>query len=118
MSDFPVLKSGAVVQYPAVKRIGYSTRVMRFVDGAEQRFRQWAAPEKSWVIRLEDLDETEAQLLEAFFAEHQGSLDDFAFTDPWSGAEHSSCRIENSEMEFERLGENRVRTGIVIKENR
>ena len=33
MSDFPILKTGAVIQYPAEKATSFSTEVLRFVDG-------------------------------------------------------------------------------------
>lgn len=35
MQEFPLLKSGAVAQYPAQRAIRFSTQVMRFVDGSD-----------------------------------------------------------------------------------
>lgn len=36
---FPTLKTGATLQYPAQRATAFSTDVVRFVDGSEQRFR-------------------------------------------------------------------------------
>ncbi len=44
MNEFPKLKTGAVLQYPAAKRLECLTQVTRFLDGSEQRFRDFAAP--------------------------------------------------------------------------
>ena len=41
MSEFPPLKTGAVMQYPAQKEARFSTTVVRFTDGSEQRFPQY-----------------------------------------------------------------------------
>ena len=40
MNEFPKLKTGAVAQYPAQRTTRYSTHVMRFMDGSEQRYRE------------------------------------------------------------------------------
>ena len=40
MANFPRLTTGAVTQYPSSRNLTYSTYVLRFVDGREQRFRE------------------------------------------------------------------------------
>jgi phage-related protein len=84
MSSFPVLSTGAVAQYPASRTFECATRVLVFVDGSEQRFRQTASPERRWTIRLEKLNDEEMAAIEAFLAGRQGSYGSFAFTDPWT----------------------------------
>jgi hypothetical protein len=118
MSDFPKLKTGATMQYPATKSLAYSTTVMRFLDGTEQRFRGLPAAARTWVVRLELLDEAEMRAVEEFFHARSGSLDDFSFTDPWDGVEYASCRIQNSDLTSEFLGEGRGRASLFIQENR
>ena len=59
MANFPALKTGAVAQYPSDRTRRYSTQVLRFLDGSEQRFAGFGAPLKRWLIRLELLDDTE-----------------------------------------------------------
>ena len=118
MSDFPLLKTGAVMQYPAEKELGYATHVMRFVDGSEQRCREYSVPLHRWLIRLDLLDEMELATMEEFFLARQGSLDAFSFTDPWDGTPYPNCSFENEEAVIEYLGEGRGRTALVVKENR
>src|ERR1700737_4467549 len=63
MNVFPVLKTGAVMQYPAERWASYSTQTVRFLDGTEQRFGDYSTPLHRWVIRLVALDETEMHLV-------------------------------------------------------
>ena len=106
------------MQYPATRTLAYATQVMRFVDGSEQRCRDYSAPRRRWIIRLDLLDEAELASLEEFFRARQGSLEAFSFTDPWDGVVYPSCSFENEEMVIEYLGEGRGRTALVVKENR
>lgn len=118
MAGFPRLKTGAVMQYPAQRRSTYSTRVLQFTDGSEQRFRRHPSPLRRWVVRLEMLDEEEMRSLGAFFEEQQGRMGDFAFTDPWDGAEYAHCSLEQDEWEGEWVSEESGRGLLVIRENR
>ena len=72
MPTLPLLKTGAVMQYPAAKEASYSTGIVRFVDGGEQRYRDYKAPLLRWIIRLDLLDEAELSGLEDFFLERDG----------------------------------------------
>ena len=56
MSSFPTLKTGAVMQYPAIRESRRETTVLRFVDGAEQRYRDGGSAAHRWAIRLDQLD--------------------------------------------------------------
>ena len=117
MAEFPVLKTGAVAQYPASRAIEYSTRVLWFVDGSEQRYRQHPAAMRRWVIELSLLDEEEMASIEAFFQSEQGRFGDFAFTDPFSGIKYSNCSLENDRIELTYENVLRGRSKLVIKEN-
>lgn len=116
MNTFPKLKSGAVVQYPAEKRIEFSTRVQRFLDGSEQRFREFGRPMHRWVIRLDKLDTQEWSEIESFFVSMQGRNGTFSFTDPWDGADYPSCSFEDSRLEFQLTGDDTGRMSFVIRE--
>ena len=118
MSDFPQLKTGAVVQYPAERERHYATRALRFVDGNEQRYREYPNMLRRWQIRLDLLDESEAARLENFFRTSQGAAGTFTFTDPWTGVAHVNCSFETEELAMEYLGPQRGRTSVVVKENR
>ena len=118
MSSFPRLKTGAVVQYPATRTVGFATEVFRFLDGAEQRYRARGSETRRWVIRLELLDETELAALEEFFESMEGAFGRFAFEDPWDGKQYPDCSLEGDEFEAEMLGETRAKTSLVVRENR
>jgi|SRR5947209_4879386 len=118
MSDFPILKTGSVLQYPAEKATAYSTQVIRFVDGSEQRFRDFKTKLRRWIIRLDQLDEGEMISARNFFRTQRGAAGDFSFTDPWDGTEYASCSLGSDEMLEEFLDEGRGRTLLVVNENR
>ncbi len=118
MSAFPVLKTGAVAQYPANRAIEHSTSVLVFVDGSEQRFREFASPARKWVIRLELLDEGELAALEDFLIAQQGRLGTFSFTDPWDGTTYPDCSLEADSIPLESQDLMRGRTTMVVRKNR
>jgi hypothetical protein len=118
MSDFPILKTGAVLQYPATRAIQHSTCVLRFLDGSEQRFREYPSAIRKWAVRLDLLDECEMGRLEDFFQTQQGRLGSFSFTDPWDGTVYPSCSLEDDSIALEFEGLMRGRTTLTVRENR
>lgn len=118
MADFPTLKTGAVLQYPAERALEFSTEVLRFVDGSEQRFRGYGAPLRRWMVRLDLLDDAELKRMETFFEASQGALGSFQFTDPRDGAVYANCSLEEDEMTIEFNAEQQGRTVLVVRENR
>jgi phage-related protein len=117
MSSFPVLKTGAVIQFPAIRKLEFTTDVIQFIDGAEQRFRGYDRQYRSWTIRLAALDETELQRVRAF-AQQNGATGLFSFTDPWDGTVYPSCRIDGTGLEDMLNGLARAATSVVIREFR
>src|SRR5258708_565604 len=99
MSTFPILKTGAVMQYPAERNGQFSNQVIRFIDGSEQRFRDFAHPLHRWAIKLESIDETEMNQLREFFRIQNGAAGEFSFTDPWDSTVYPSCSLETDAME-------------------
>jgi phage-related protein len=118
MNSFPVLKTGAVAQYPAGRTLSYSTQVLRFVDGSEQRFGDYAAPLHQWTIQVSALDETEMHSLQEFFREMAGRAGDFAFTDPWDGTVYPSCSLAADTMAETFVAELNGTTVLTVRENR
>jgi len=118
MANFPALKTGVVAQYPSDRTRRFSTQVLRFLDGSEQRFRSYGAALRRWTIRLDLLDEVELVNLQQFFEEQEGRSGVFSFTDPWDGTVYASCSFDTDELalEFSDLG--RGRTSVTVKENR
>lgn len=118
MSNFPLLRTGAVLQYPATRHIQNSTYILRFLDGSEQRFRDYPSPARRWTVRLDLLDEGEMAALEAFLVSQQGQSGRFSFTDPWEGTVHANCSLENDVVPLEFTGLSRGSATLVVKENR
>ena len=118
MSTFPTLKTGAVMQYPAQRALEFSTATVQFVDGSEQRFRNYQAPLHRWVIQLSLLDESERHQFEEFFRAIAGQAGSFSFTDPWDGTNYSSCSVANDDMTTVLSSEWNAQTSLTVRENR
>ena|SRR5580658_1534120 len=97
MATFPVLKTGAVAQYPLATGTRYSTQSVRFMDGSRQRFRLIGTGLRRWTIRLDQLDEQELGAVIAF-AEQQGGAE-FTFTDPVTGSNVAGCIISGEQFD-------------------
>ena len=118
MATFPRLKTGAVTQYPAQKSFVYSNYVARFLDGAEQRYRESGGPLSHWLIRLDLVDEEELNALELFFLDQQGVFGSFTFVDPWDATTHVNCSLELDTLDLQLSGEGRGSSTVTIRENR
>ncbi len=118
MATFPILKTNAVAQYPATRRLEFRNQILRFVDGGEQRYRDCASPLHQWEIRLDQLDEGEAAAIEEFFVANQGTFGTFGFTDPWDGRVYENCSLEFDSLEMTTVAEMWGRTVIRVRENR
>jgi hypothetical protein len=118
MNEFPRLKTGAVAQYPARRVTRYQTQVMRFMDGSEQRFREFSGALRRWVIELTTLDDEEMEAMEAFFVAEQGGYGTFTFVDPWDDVEYEGCSLDNPDSFFNYTGLHDGRTRLVVRQNR
>lgn len=117
MSDFPKLRTGAVAQYPARRQTLFQTQVVRFVDGTEQRFREYGGPRHAWVIALELLGDDEISAIGDFVESVAAGDGTFAFTDPWDGTVYPSCRLADDTFLSKHDEENRGRTSLTIVES-
>ncbi len=118
MNNFPVLKTGAVAQYPAERTPMFSTQVLRFVDGSEQRFGGYGAPLHQWAIQFSKLDETEMHAIQEFFRQMAGRAGTFSFTDPWTGTVYPSCSLASDELTETFVAESQGETMLTVRENR
>lgn len=118
MSTFPVLRTGAVAQYPTPRTLGYSTSVVRFVDGSEQRFQAWASPLKKWTVHLDLLDEAELHRVREFFRNEAGGAGSFVFIDPFDNSPYSSCSLEAGVLPEQVTGSGSGVTSLVVVQNR
>jgi len=118
MANFPTLKTGAVLQYPARRSQSFTTHVLRFLDGGEQRYRNSGPPLHRWTVALHLLDENEIHSIQEFFRSVQGQVGTFSFTDPWDNTVYPSCSLESDELPAEFLELSNCETSLVIRENR
>jgi len=93
MATFPLLNSGAVMQYPAPLTFSRPAQVIRFLDGSDQRFSARGGALRSWQIKLSLLNDAEIAQIEAFFQAQSGEYSLFDFPDPFSGASVPNCQL-------------------------
>ena len=117
MAAFPFLSTGAVAQFPSTRIVEAPVRVLRFVDGREQRFRSTKGAARRWVVRLSCLSDAELARIETFFAQQQGRTGSFSFTDPWDGTVYPDCSFDNDELQAWLAGEDRGAATVSIREN-
>jgi hypothetical protein len=96
MATFPILKTGALAQYPLARSVRFSTQSVRFMDGSRQSFRLYGNGLRRWTVKLDKLDETELGAVIAF-VEQQGSAT-FTFTDPVTGDSVTPCAIDGEQF--------------------
>jgi uncharacterized protein DUF2460 len=118
MSQFPTLATGAVLQYPAEKQLRYTTGVTRFLDGSEQRFRDFSDSIKYWVVNLQLLTEQELRQVQDFFDNQQGKFGIFTFIDPWDQTTYSNCSFATDSLDADYVDESRGRYTLVIRNNK
>lgn len=117
-ADFPLLKTGAIAQYPATKTIQYSSFVVHFLDGSDQRYRQYAPALQRWRIKLSLLDESELNAMEQFFESQQGAAGVFSFTDPWTQTVYASCSFAQDSLTSQLTDTSRGTMTVAVAENR
>lgn len=99
MSTFPVLDSGAVMQYPAPVITAQGVGVIRFLDGSDQRYLTQGRTFRTWKVDLNLLNEDELAAVEAFFEQQTGDYGSFTFVDPFSATDVPNCRFAHPALE-------------------
>ncbi len=117
MFSFPLLKTGAVAQYPAKRVIHFSNKTVRFIDGTEQRYRDCGRAFRRWEIALEQLDDGELTALETFFRAIQGRAGYFTFIDPWDETAYANCSLADDTLTLTATGEAQARGRLTVVEN-
>ena len=82
MLYFPQLASGAVGQYPVSKDLTQRTITNALPDGSVVKYADPGAPFTQWNLQFQGLADSEATILQDFFATCEGQLNAFTFTDP------------------------------------
>ena len=115
---FPILKTGAVAQYPATNTTQFASFVVRFLDGSDQRYRQIGSSLRTWTIKLDMLDETELNAIEQFFIAQEGCFGTFSFVDPWTQTTFANCSLAHDTLVCQVQGEAQGSTSLIVVENR
>jgi len=116
MPNLPSLQTGSTVQYPFVTSLKYSTEIIRFVDGSEQRFSQSGNVHRAWNVEFRDLTPSETEAIAAFVEDSTSTNQEFAFHDPVTGEVHSHCRLAAERVPVQHAGEKRSNLWLTIKE--
>jgi hypothetical protein len=114
MDNFPILKTGAIAQYPLAREIRFLTQGVRFMDNSSQKYRLYGKPLRSWTIKLDLLDEQELAAVIAFVEQQSGQS--FTFTDPITGNDVARCRISGQHLDTAMASEMNGQTNLVIEE--
>src|SRR5580658_5393797 len=114
MATFPVLKTGAVAQYPLGRGVHFSTQAVRFMDGSQQKFRLIGTGLRRWTLKLELLDEEELGAVISFVEQQTSAT--FAFTDPVTGDNVATCIISGEQFDATLNRDMSGQTTVVIEE--
>jgi len=82
MAVYPQLVTGALSQFPIVKRRRLRTVVNTTPDGRTVKLADAVAEVDEWQLEYAALSDAELGLLEQFFTAMEGSLNSFTFVDP------------------------------------
>ncbi len=118
MASFPKLSTGSLAQYGSAYELEFRTRVIRYVDGSEQRYADRGAALRRWIIVLSQLTPPESSALTSFFREHRGRESTFSFIDPWTGIDYPACRFDTDAIAVRAAGELDASATLVIREVR
>lgn len=83
MACFPQLVTGAVAQFPGIKRIVRRTVVNEAGDGRRVKLDDPAASALEWRLELSGLTDAEWNAIETLFEAVEGRLGSFTFLDPF-----------------------------------
>jgi hypothetical protein len=114
MATFPMMKTGAQVQYPLETSSRFLTQSVEFLDGSRQSFSLQGRALRSWSIRLDLLDDQELSAVAGFVA--QTCSGTFLFTDPVSGEASIKCILGADGFQTTSLEEMRGLATLVIRE--
>ena len=94
MPSFPILKSGAVAQYPLGWGLRFTTGEVAFLDGSRQTYQLRGRAGRRWLVRLDQLGPEELNSVIDFAEAQTGET--FPFVDPLSGDTIAHCVIAES----------------------
>ncbi len=118
MFTFPKTLANTLLQYPTSRQVRYSTQVLRFVGGKEQRYALAGVPLRRWELRPKLLTDEAMIELTTFYETVGGNASSFQFTDPWDGTSCPVCYFESDRLVYELLEQGRNMVSFSIVEGR
>ena len=116
MPDFPLLATGARVQFPFERRTRFMTETSGGETGPAYAYYNEANGLKSWVLTYTDLPDAEAQTIEDFFHTMRGAWDEFDFTDPTDNVKYTKCHFAEGMLARKRTGPDMNSIRLVIEQ--
>jgi len=99
MLVYPQLLTGALAQYPIIKRHRTRTISNVFDDGSSIKLSDTTGETTEWELRYAGLTDDEARALEQFFAAAEGNLSPFTFLDPTANLFSWSDHLDRADWE-------------------
>ncbi|HYW41659.1 MAG TPA: hypothetical protein VE959_02305 [Bryobacteraceae bacterium] len=96
MLVYPQLGSGALSQFPVVRRRKLRTVVNRSLDGRSVKLADPFGAVTEWSLQYAGLSDDEMSAIEQFFAAAEGTLNAFTFLDPASNLLAWSGQLDNA----------------------
>ncbi len=118
MFIFPTTLLAPLFQYPTNRQSRFTTQVLAFVGGTEQRYPLANAALRRWEVQPTILKDAVMDELIAFFELVGGTARSFSFTDPWTGTFYPFCYFEADRLEHRLTGEGRNSVSFAILEGR
>jgi hypothetical protein len=94
----PQLKTGALAQYPFRRTLLADVRVVRFIDGSEQRMARHALLRNRLAAPLELLTEGEAAAIGAFVEDALANPAAVEYFDAAANTQRTKCRPANATL--------------------
>jgi len=114
MEQFPILRSGGIVQYPVRTKRGPVRTHVEFWGGGGQTYLRKRSDPLSWTVRYSGLSEEEAASLLEFCERYAESGAFFSFSDPSTGVVYDKCAVEADSIAAASMGVNAYEFGATI----
>ena len=118
MFIFPDNLIPALFQHPCTRRTIYSTQVVTFVGGTEQRYALAGAPLRTWQAGPRLLSDKTVEQLAAFFDLVKGPTNPFRFRDPWEDVTYPVCFFQDDGLEIAAREQDRNAVSFAIVEGK
>lgn len=114
MPIFPIAVTGSPAEYPLSASKRFHNTSIRFLDGAQQCFRERSQPSLLWQLKYQRQSASELAMWLPFLEGAIAAFPDFLFVDPLTGLAYANSRVVGQEVAIEQVGVDRTRLEINI----